>query len=106
MKTHQTARSSRRQFLASALCGAAAVTIGSLAPTRTASGAGRVLLRTFGGQIDEAARTAVWDPFTKASGIEVVPVPMPLAKFRALAESGNAEVDMGARTVDSVALSL
>jgi putative spermidine/putrescine transport system substrate-binding protein len=96
----------RRQFLGSGIQAAIAAGVAPLAFVRKTSAAGRVLLRTFGGQIDDAARAAVWDPFTKATGIEVVPVVMPLAKFRALAESGAAEVDMGARTADSLVISL
>jgi putative spermidine/putrescine transport system substrate-binding protein len=95
---------SRRGFLRTVVAGA--LTTAPYVFARRTSAAGRVLLRTFGGQIDDAARAAVWDPFTKATGIEVVPVVMPLAKFRALSEAGNAEVDMGARTADSLVISL
>jgi putative spermidine/putrescine transport system substrate-binding protein len=96
----------RRRFLRSGIQGAIAAGLAPFVFARKTSAAGRVLLRTFGGQIDEAARAAVWDPFTKATGIEVVPVVMPLAKFRALSEAGSAEVDMGARTADSLVISL
>src|SRR5262249_54629435 len=96
----------RRQVLRSGLQAAIAAGVAPLVFVRKASAAGRVLLRTFGGQIDEAARAAVWDPFTKATGMEVVPVVMPLAKFRTLSEAGSAEVDMGARTADSLVISL
>jgi putative spermidine/putrescine transport system substrate-binding protein len=96
----------RRRFLKRGAQTFAAISVFPHVFVRRASAAGRVVLRTFGGQIDEAARTAVWDPFTKATGIEVVPVVMPLAKFRALSEAGTAEVDMGARTADSLVINL
>ncbi len=96
----------RRDLVRGAATAVAAAAVGPFVFTRRTPAAGRVLLRTFGGQIDEAARKAVWDPFTKATGIEVVPVVMPLAKFRALSETGSAEVDMGARTADSLVISL
>ena len=99
-------RIGRRKFLTSGVQAAIAAGVAPLAFVRKTRAAGRVLLRTFGGQIDDAARAAVWDPFTKATGIEVVPVVMPLAKFRGLAETGAAEVDMGARTADSLVISL
>ena len=102
----QRAGVSRRRLLTTGVKAAAAATVGPFVFVRKSAAAGRVLLRTFGGQIDEAARAAVWDPFTKATGIEVVPVVMPLAKFRALSEAGTAEVDMGARTADSLVISL
>jgi putative spermidine/putrescine transport system substrate-binding protein len=101
-----TTRVSRRRVLASGARLAVAASVGPFVLRRRVAAAGRVVLRTFGGKVDEALRVAVWDPFTKVSGIEVVPYPMPLAKFRALAEAKSAEVDMGANTLDSVALSL
>lgn len=82
-------RMSRRAFLlGSTTCAAALVC------SRRASAAGRIIVRTIGGSTDDAVRVAIWDPFTKETGIQVEAVPMTGAKFLAMAESKNIEVDV------------
>src|SRR5439155_1073878 len=59
-----------------------------------ASAAGKVVLRTIGGAYEEAVVKAIVEPFTKATGIEVVKVPATLGKLLAMFESGNIELDV------------
>src|SRR2546428_4065457 len=61
---------------------------------RRASAAGKVVLRTIGGAYEEAVVKAIVEPFTKATGIEVVKVPATLGKLLAMFESGNIELDV------------
>ena len=84
---------SRRRVLAS---GAAALATASIpmVPPRRASAAGKVVLRTIGGAYEEAVVKAIIEPFTKATGIEVVKVPATLGKLLAMFESGNIELDV------------
>ena len=65
-------RISRRKFLA--VTGVAAAS-GPLIWTRRSSAAGKVIIRTIGGSYEEATVKATFEPFTKATGIEVVHVP-------------------------------
>src|SRR3989441_2140573 len=84
---------SRRHFLA----GTAAALAGASMPVvwpRRASAAGKVVLRTIGGAYEEAVVKAIVEPFTKATGIEVVKVPATLGKLLAMFESGNIELDV------------
>ena len=84
---------SRRHFLAGT---AAALGIASMPIVwpRGASAAGKVVLRTIGGAYEEAVVKAIVEPFTKATGIEVVKVPATLGKLLAMFESGNIELDV------------
>ena len=85
------ARMTRRTFLAGAAAGTAA---GPWIWTRRAGAAGRVVVRTIGGAYEEAVVKTIFDPFTKATGIEVVKVPATLGKLLAMFESGNIELDL------------
>ena len=83
----------RRQVVVGAA--AALATVGT--PTvwvRRASAAGKIVLRTIGGSYEEAVVKAIIEPFTKATGIEVVKVPATLGKLLAMFESGNIELDV------------
>ena len=51
-------------------------------------------VRTPGGSFDEVKKAHVYDPFRKATGIEIVPVPATVAKLLAMHRSGNMEVDL------------
>ena len=82
---------SRRKFLA--VTGVAAVS-GPLIWTRRSSAAGKVIIRTIGGSYEEATVKATFEPFTKATGIEVVKVPATLGKVLAMHEAGNMELDV------------
>ena len=84
-------RMTRRAFLAAAAAGTAA---GPWIWSRRASAAGRVVVRTIGGAYEEAVVKTIFDPFTKATGIEVVKVPATLGKLLAMFESGNIELDL------------
>lgn len=84
----------RRRLLATGAKGLAAASLGSVFGARRASAASQVIVRSLGGSIDEAARKAIWEPFTKATGIEVVAVPLVSAKFLAMAEARSTEVDV------------
>jgi putative spermidine/putrescine transport system substrate-binding protein len=87
--THQG--TTRRKFLAGA---AAAGAVGPLVWTRRAGGAGRIVVRTIGGAYEEAVVKTIFEPFTKATGTEVVKVPATLGKVLAMFESGNLELDV------------
>src|SRR5262245_58431633 len=62
--------------------------------TGRASAAGKLVLRTIGCAYEEAVVKAIVEPFTKATGIEVVKVPATLGKLLAMFESGNIELDV------------
>ena len=77
----------RRQFLA----GAAALCAGS---PWIARGAGeQVLVRTSGGSFQAAQEKAIFEPFTRATGIKVVPVPLSTGKLKEILETGRIPVD-------------
>src|SRR5262245_31042570 len=82
----------RRAWLAGATAGMAAT--GPFVWTRRAGAAGKVVIRTIGGAYEEANVKAIFEPFTKATGIEVVKVPATLGKLLAMFESGNVELDV------------
>ena len=82
---------SRRKFLA--VTGAAAAS-GPFFWTGRPSAAGKVVIRTIGGSYEEATVKATFEPFTKATGIEVVKVPATLGKVLAMHEAGNMEMDV------------
>jgi putative spermidine/putrescine transport system substrate-binding protein len=83
----------RRTFLRGAAT-AAAVATGPFVWTRPAGAASKLVIRTIGGAYEEANVKAIFDPFTKATGIEVVKVPATLGKLLAMFESGNIELDV------------
>src|SRR5437867_9690217 len=81
----------------SLLKGAAGLAATAGAPwvwTRRAGAAGRIVIRTIGGAYEESTVKAIFEPFTKATGIEVVKVPATLGKLLAMFESGNIELDV------------
>ncbi len=82
----------RRRFLGG-VAGVAAAAAGPFTWTRGAGAAGRVIVRTIGGAYEEAMVKAVYDPFAKATGTEVVKVPATAGKLLAMFESGNIELD-------------
>ncbi len=84
---------SRRTFLAGT-AGLAATATGPFVWTRRAGAAGKLIVRTIGGAYEEATVKATLEPFTKATGIEVVKVPATLGKLLAMFESGNIELDV------------
>ena len=51
-------------------------------------------VRTPGGSFDEVKKEHVYEPFRKATGIEIIPVPATVAKLLAMHRSGNMEVDL------------
>src|SRR5467141_3877943 len=82
---------SRRKFLAMTGVAAAA---GPFIWTGRSSAAGKVIIRTIGGSYEEATVKSIFEPFTKATGIEVVKVPATLGKVLAMHEAGNMELDV------------
>src|SRR6266566_5564023 len=84
---------SRRHLLAGTAAALATASMPIVWPRR-ASAAGKVVLRTIGGAYEEAVVKAIVEPFTKATGIEVVKVPATLGKLLAMFESGNIELDI------------
>jgi putative spermidine/putrescine transport system substrate-binding protein len=82
---------SRRKFLAATGVAAAA---GPFIWTGRSSAAGKVIIRTIGGSYEEAVVKSIVEPFTKATGIEVVKVPATLGKVLAMHEAGNMEIDV------------
>jgi putative spermidine/putrescine transport system substrate-binding protein len=61
---------------------------------RRAGAAGKLVVRTIGGAYEEAVVKTIFEPFTKATGIEIVKVPATLGKLLAMFESGNIELDI------------
>jgi putative spermidine/putrescine transport system substrate-binding protein len=60
-----------------------------------AQGSGRVVISSWGGAFMDAQRAAFFQPFTEATGIEVVEATTPeFAKIRTMVESGNTEWDV------------
>src|SRR5499433_3743653 len=93
-ETHPSTMS-RRTFVATA--GVAGASLAAAAPfvwTRRASAAGKVIIRTIGGGREVANVKVIFEPFTKATGIEVVKVPATLGKVLAMHEAGNMELDV------------
>ena len=86
-------RISRRTFLAGT-AGVAVAATGPFVWIPRAGAAGKVVIRTIGGSYEEANVKAIFEPFTKATGIEVVKVPATLGKLLAMFESGNIELDV------------
>ena len=84
---------SRRRILKGA-AGLAATTTVPTAWMRRAGAAGKIVVRTIGGAYEEAVVKAIFEPFTKATGIEIVKVPATLGKLLAMVESGNIELDV------------
>ena len=84
-------RISRRKFIAATGVAAAA---GPYIWTGRSSAAGKVVIRTIGGSYEEATVKSIFEPFTKATGIEVVKVPATLGKVLAMHEAGNMELDV------------
>jgi putative spermidine/putrescine transport system substrate-binding protein len=84
-------RITRRRFVAAAGLAAAA---GPFVWTHRADAAGKVIIRTIGGSYEESTVKAIFEPFTKATGIEVVKVPATLGKVLAMHEAGNMELDV------------
>jgi len=84
-------RISRRKFL-EVTGGAAAAS--PFIWTGRSSAAGKVIIRTIGGSYEEAVVKSIFEPFTKATGIEVVKVPATLGKVLAMHEAGNMELDV------------
>jgi putative spermidine/putrescine transport system substrate-binding protein len=88
--TERTNSISRRTFVA----GAGLATAAPFIWTRRSSAAGKVIIRTIGGSYEEANVKVIFEPFTKATGIEVVKVPATLGKVLAMHEAGNMELDV------------
>jgi len=86
-------RISRRTFLAGT-AGVAVAATGPFVRIPRAGAAGKVVIRTIGGSYEEANVKAIFEPFTKATGIEIVKVPATLGKLLAMFESGNIELDV------------
>jgi putative spermidine/putrescine transport system substrate-binding protein len=84
----------RRRFLGGAAGVATAAVGGPLVWTGRAKAAGKVVVRTIGGSYEEAVTKAHYEPFTKATEIEVIKVPANLGKLLAMVEAGNIEVDL------------
>ncbi|SHG74785.1 extracellular solute-binding protein [Bradyrhizobium erythrophlei] len=51
-------------------------------------------VRTPGGSFDEIKREHVYEPFRKATGIEIIPVPATVPKLLAMHRAGQMEVDL------------
>ncbi len=83
-----------RRTLLTAAAAVAAMATGPFVWTRRARAAGKVVIRTIGGAYEEANVKAIFEPFTKATGIEIVKVPATLGKLLAMFESGNIELDV------------
>src|SRR5262245_37422236 len=83
----------RRRFLKGAAAAAAVTSVPTVWIHR-AGAAGKVVVRTIGGAYEEACVKAIFEPFQKATGIEVVKVPATLGKLLAMFEAGSIEIDV------------
>ncbi|MCC7273674.1 MAG: ABC transporter substrate-binding protein [Alphaproteobacteria bacterium] len=61
---------------------------------RGAAAAGRLVIRSLGGAYEEAATKVHFEPFTKATGIEIVKLPATFSKLMAMHQAGNVEIDI------------
>jgi len=86
-------RFTRRTWLKGAATAAATAT-GPFVWIRRTGAAGKVVIRTIGGAYEEANVRAIFEPFTKATGIEVVKAPATLGKLLAMFEAGSMELDI------------
>ena len=84
---------SRRFVLKSAAAGSALIAAPFVwrSPARAA---GSVIVRTVGGAYEDAVTKAVFEPFTRETGIEVVKAPMGFARLMAMLETGRFELDV------------
>ena len=83
----------RRSFLKQWAVGTA-VASGPFVLRRQARAAEQVIVRNPGGAYGDAMKIAHYDPFTKATGIEVLPVAASAGKVLAMVESGKVELDV------------
>lgn len=58
------------------------------------SGTKQIFVKSSGGSYQDATKKAVWDPFTQATGIEVVPVNIDSAPLLASIQQGQVQVDV------------
>src|SRR5262249_24150307 len=86
----RSSRMSRRSFVA----GAGLAATAPLVWTRRASASGKVIIRTIGGAYEEANVKVIFEPLTKATGIEIVKGPATPRKVLAMREAGNMELDV------------
>jgi putative spermidine/putrescine transport system substrate-binding protein len=84
---------------------AAAVAVPSILWARRVSAAQQIFVRTPGGTFDDLKREAVYEPFRKETGIEVVPVAGTIAKLMAMMKAQQYELDL-IDTGDSTLLEL
>src|ERR1017187_4703897 len=98
-------RFSRRELLGRAIgVGAGVAALGvlpllgrssrALAQSTRAGAAGKVVVRSGGGALEDAMRKAIFEPLTAETGIEVVSFPTNGAKLVAMVESGNIQIDV------------
>jgi putative spermidine/putrescine transport system substrate-binding protein len=78
----------RRKFIASSvgLCAGA--------PWVARGATEQLLVRTSGGSFQAAQEKAIFQPFTRVTGIRVVPVPLSTGKLREILDSGRIPVDV------------
>ena len=91
---HSTVTTTRRAFVIATATTEAVAATAPLVWTRRARAAGKIVVRTIGGAYEEAVTKTMFEPFTKATGIEVVKVPATLGKLLAMFEAGNIELDV------------
>ncbi|TAL85493.1 MAG: ABC transporter substrate-binding protein [Candidimonas sp.] len=92
MSERKTQKVGRRTFIAGAV---AAIAAPSTFWTRAVLAADqKIYVRTPGGVFDDMKREAVYNPFRKETGIEVVPVAATSGKLIAMMESGQSELDL------------
>jgi putative spermidine/putrescine transport system substrate-binding protein len=74
--------------------GAAAAALATPFIWRRARAAQQLIVRTTGGVYNDVMRKAVYDPFTRETGIEVVAVGAPMSKLLAMYKAGGSEYDV------------
>lgn len=91
-----------------AACGSSAATpttapasqapAGTVTPAASTGGASnkgkQIFVKNSGGSYQDATKKAIWDPFTAATGIEVVPVNIDSAALLASIQAGQVQVDV------------
>ena len=83
--------STRRRLLVGGI--AASVTAPAIL-SRQVRAASQVIVRTPGGAYEDAIKAAIYGPFTRDTGIEVVTVAANIGKLLAMFRSGNIELDV------------
>ncbi|WP_321943822.1 ABC transporter substrate-binding protein [Paraburkholderia tropica] len=86
----------RRRLLQGAIAGAAGLALGSSVTSKAfAEGSKQVVVRGLGGAYQDAVVKAICEPFTAATGIQVIVQPATPAQIRAMVQTNRVSIDVG-----------